>query len=329
MRRREFIGGLGSALAARPFGARAQQSGLARRVGLMINHPESEPEALRRIGMFERTLEGLGWTGTRRLQIDKRWDVYTLANGQAAVAELLKLSPEVIVAGIGQALIAAKAATQTIPIVFIAVSEPVSRGFVQSLAHPGGNITGFTNIEPKVGSKWLQLLKEMATGVVRVALVFNPDSQAAVPFSRAVEASADKFGVEVFTFPVHAPMEIASAIETISQQPGGGLISLPDGYSARYCDVFIELTARHRLPAIYPARFFTDCGGLVSYAVDFVEEYRQAAHYVDRILRGEKPSDLPVQQPTKFELVINRKTAKLLGIEVPATLLAMADEVME
>jgi putative tryptophan/tyrosine transport system substrate-binding protein len=232
-------------------------------------------------------------------------------------------------AGIGQALIAAKAATATIPIVFTTVSEPVSRGFVQSLSHPGGNITGFTNVEPTVGSKWLQLLKEIAPSVRRVAAIFNPESSAAVLFYRSIDANAEKFGVEVAMLPVHDRTQIASSIETFAQKPGGGLINLPDGFSPIHRELFIELTARFGLPAIYPNRNFTEDGGLISYSVDFAEQYRQAAGYVDRILRGEKPADLPVQQPTKFELVINTTAAKTLGLTVPLTLLVYADELIQ
>jgi putative ABC transport system substrate-binding protein len=328
MRRREFIAGLAGS-AAWQFAARAQQPGQIRRIAFMSNYAEGDPEITRRVKMFEQTLEMLGWTGPRKLQIDRRWNIITLDKAHTAVSELLNLSPDLIFAGIGQALIAAKAATRTIPIVFVAVSEPVTRGFVQSLAHPGGNITGFTNLEPSVGSKWLQLLKEIAPGVGRVAVVFNPESSAAAPFFRSVEASGGKFGVEVFMLSVRDPAEITAAIETFSRQPGGGLINLPDGFSPAHRKLFVELTARYGLPAIYPTRVFADAGGLISYAVDFVEQYRQAAIYVDRILRAEKPAELPVQQPTKFELVINNKTAKALGLTIPETLLATADEVIE
>jgi putative tryptophan/tyrosine transport system substrate-binding protein len=248
--------------------------------------------------------------------------------GQNAVTELLKLSPEVIVAGIGPALVAAKVATRTIPIVFLSISEPVRRGFVQSLAHPGGNITGFANMEATLGSKWLELLKEIAPGVARVAVMFNPEDSTGF-FFRSVEAAAQKFAVEVIMVPVHDPAEIASGIETFSRQPNGGLINPPDGFSTSYYKLFIELTARYRLPAIYTSRVFADAGGLVSYSVNLVEQYRQAASYVDRILRGEKPADLPVQLPIKYELVINLKTAKALGLTVPQTLLVAADAVIE
>jgi putative ABC transport system substrate-binding protein len=328
MQRREFIAGIGSG-AAWPLIANAQGPGPVRRIAAMINYPNGDPIALRRIRAFEQELERRGWTGTRKLQIEYRWDVIILASARTAVAELLALSPEVIFAGIGQALIAAKAATRTTPVVFVAVSEPVGRGFVESLAHPGGNITGFTNMEPSVGSKWLQLLKEIAPGVTRVAVVFNPESLAGNGFLGALEAAAERFGTKVFISPIHDPAELLAVIETFSRQPGGGLIQVPDGFSQAHRSLFAEATARHRLPAIYASRVFADAGGLISYSVDYVEEYRQAAAYVDRILRGEKPTDLPVQQPTKFELIINLKTANALGLTIPETLLATADEVIE
>jgi putative tryptophan/tyrosine transport system substrate-binding protein len=328
MRRREFIGALGTTVIW-PTVSIAQQFGPARRIAFMTSLPETDREGLRRLKVFEQTLEALGWIGPRRLQIDKRWDVTTVAKGQAAVTELLNLSPEVILAGVGQTLMAAKAATQTIPIVFVGVSEPVSQGFVESLAHPGGNITGFTNLEPQVGSKWLQLLKEIAPGVTRVAVVFNPETGAASLFARSVEASASTFGVEVLLFTVRDPAGIAPAIESVSRQPGGGLIIPPDGFLTAYRNLLVQLTSRYRLPAVYPSRVYTDAGGLASYGTDTAELFRQAARYVDRILRGEKPADLPVVQPTKFEFVINLNVARALGLVVPPTLLVAADEVIE
>jgi putative tryptophan/tyrosine transport system substrate-binding protein len=328
MKRRKFIAGLGGA-AAWPLFANAQEPSQVRRIAAMINYPDGDPIALKRISAFEHELERRGWTGTRKLQIEYRWNVITLATARTAVAELLALSPEVIFAGIGQALIAAKAATRTTPIVFVAISEPVSRGFVDSLAHPGGNITGFTNMEPSVGSKWLQLLKEIAPGVTRVAIVFNPESLAGNGFLGALETAAERFGVKTFILPIHNPSELLEVIEAFSRQPDGGLIQVPDGFSQAHRSLFAEATARHRLPAVYASGVFADAGGLMSYSVDYVEEYRQAAAYVDRILRGEQPADLPVQQPTKFELVINLKTAKALGLTIPETLLATADEVIQ
>jgi putative tryptophan/tyrosine transport system substrate-binding protein len=198
-----------------------------------------------------------------------------------------------------------------------------------ALARPGGNITGFTNLEPSVGSKWLQLLKEIAPGVTRVAVVFNPETLAGNGFLSALEAAAERFGTKAFIVPIHDQVELLAAIESFSRQPNGGLIQVPDGFSQAHRSQFAEATARHGLPAIYASRVFADAGGLMSYSVDYVEEYRQAAAYVDRILRGEKPADLPVQQPTKFELIINLKAAKALSLTIPETLLATADEVIQ
>jgi putative ABC transport system substrate-binding protein len=329
MKRRDFITLLSGAVAAWPLAARAQQLKSTRRIAAMLSYPESAPEGLQRIKLFEQTLENLGWTGPRKLQIDYYWNINTIARANEAVSNLLKLSPEVIFAGIGQALIAAKAATETVPIVFVAVSEPVNRGFVQSLSHPGRNITGFTNMEPTIGPKWLQLLKDIAPAVTRVAIVFNPETGAALPFFHSVETAAKMFGVEAAMLLVHSPAEITTVIQGFAQQPNGGLISLPDGFSPTHRELFVEATARFKVPAIYPTRTFTDAGGLISYAPDFVDQYRLAASYVDRILRGEKPADLPVQQPTKFELIINLKTANALGLSISREFLLTADEVIE
>jgi putative tryptophan/tyrosine transport system substrate-binding protein len=328
MRRRDFIAGLGST-AAWPVVARAQQGDRVRRIAVMMLYAESDPEAVRRMKVFEQALEMLGWTGGRKLQIDYRWNVTTLGKGRDAVTELLKLSPEVIVcASTGQALVAAQAATRTIPIVFLGITEPIGQGFVQSLAHPGGNITGFAYLEPTLGAKWLELLKEIAPGIARVAVMFNPDGTGLF-YLRYVEAAAQKFAVEVMMVPVHDPAEIASGIETFSRQQNGALIFPPDAFMSSYYKLAVELAARYRLPAIYQQRAFIDAGGLASYSVNTVEQYGPAASYVDRILRGEKPADLPVQQPTRFELIINLKTARALGLTIPETLLATADEVIQ
>jgi putative ABC transport system substrate-binding protein len=328
VKRRRFITLLSGA-ATWPLVARAQRGDQIPRIAVLTNLAEGDPELLRRVKVFEQALEALGWTGARKLQIDYFWNTGTLGRAEEAVAELMKHPPQVIFAAIGPALIAAKAATATIPIVFAVVSEPVSRGFVQSLSHPGGNITGFANMEPTLGSKWLALLKEIAPGVARVAVVFNPETGAAKLFFRSIEEVAQNFAVEVVMAAVHGPMEIASAIETFARQPNGGLINLPDGFSTTYYKLFIELAARYRLPAVYSSPIFAPAGGLASYAPSVIEQYRQAAGYIDRILRGEKPADLPVQQATKFELVINLKTAKALGLQVSPDMLSIADEVIE
>jgi putative ABC transport system substrate-binding protein len=277
----------------------------------------------------EREFERLGWVGRRKVEINYYWHMDTVARAHDAMGEALKLSPDVIYATIGQALIAAKAATTTIPIVFTAISEPVSRGFVQSLAHPGGNITGLTNMEPSVGPKWLQLLKEMAPAITRVAVVCNMESGAGALLARSIAAVGEKFGVDVIISPINNTLDISSAIESFVQKPNGGLINPPDGFSSTHYKLFSELSTSYRLPSIYQNRLFTVAGGLASYSTNSTEQLRQGVGYIDRILRGEKPADLPVQQPNKFDLVINMKTAKALGLTIPETLLATADELIQ
>ena len=264
----------------------------------------------------------------RNVLIERRFGVDSASTANAAVAELLKLSPDVILAGEGAALAAAQRATGAIPIVFTGVSEPVTRGFVQSLAHPGGNITGFANLEPSFGAKWLELLKEIAN-VQRVGVVFSPALSGAQLFYRSIEAAAANFSVKVASVNVRTPGDIESGIEELSRDPDGGLINVPDGFSEPHRDLFVTQTARYRLPAVYPFRSFARAGGLASYGNDLRDSYRQAALYVDRILRSDRPSDLPVEQPTRFELTINLQTAKALGLSVPQSVLVRADEVIE
>jgi putative tryptophan/tyrosine transport system substrate-binding protein len=327
VKRREFITLIGSA-AAWPVAARAQQAG-ARRIAFMTFVAESDPESAQRIMAFERGLESQGWLIGRNLLIDYRLGVDNPARASTVTAELLKLSPDVVLAGEGSALVAAQQATRTVPIVFTGISEPVARGFVQSLAHPGGNITGFSNLEPTFGAKWLELLNQIAPGVVRVAVVFNPTSSGALLFLQSIEAAAARFSMEVLAIQVHSPADIALEIEAFARRPNGGVINVPDGFSEPHKELLVRLTNHYALPAIYPFRSFASIGGLATYGNDVHNGYRQAAGYVDRILRGEKPADLPVVQPTKFELVINLKTAKALGLTVPPNLLATADEVIE
>jgi putative ABC transport system substrate-binding protein len=323
MRRREFMAGLGSAAVAGPLEGWAQQ---ARRIAFIsLFKATSDPE----VAAFERGLEARGWTINRNLVIDYRFGVDNAAAANVAVAELLNLSPDVIFVGGGAALAAAERATRSIPIVFTGVSEPVTRGFVQSLAHPGGNITGFANLEPTFGAKWLELLKEIAPSVERVAVVFSPALSGAQLFYRSIEAAAKTFSVGVIAVHVQSASDIEHKIEAFARAPNGGLVNVPDGFSESNKDVFVAQTARHRLPAIYPFPSFTHAGGLISYGNDARVSHQQASTYVDRILRGERPSDLPVQQPTNFVLTINLKTAKTLGLTVPQSILLRADEVIE
>jgi putative ABC transport system substrate-binding protein len=326
--RRQFIFALGGAVVAWPLAARAQPQERMRRIGILMSLA-NDAEGQVRAKAFEQELGKLTRTVSRNFQIDYRWGMNDVERARAATAELLRLAPDVILAHGSPALRAVQQATRTIPIVFVLVSEPVAQGFVQSLAHPGGNITGFTNLEPTVGAKWLGLLKEIAPRVTRVAFIFKPGSLYSGLFYRSIEAAASKFVVEAVIAPVHEPAEIEPIMTTLGREPEGGLIFPPDTFMALHRKLIVELAARYRLPAIYPSRPYVAGGGLVSYGVDIVDQYRQAAAYIDRILRGEKPSDLPAQQPTKFELVINLKTAKALGLQIPDKLLALADEVIE
>jgi putative ABC transport system substrate-binding protein len=323
VKRREFIAGLGGA-AAWPVVATAQQT---RRIALMTSGAASDPD--QKVAAFERALEGRGWMIGRNLVIDRRFSVDNAPTANTAVAELLKLSPDVILAGEGAALAAAQRATGSIPIVFTGVSEPVTRGFVQSLAHPGGNITGFANLEPSFGAKWLELLKEIAPNVQRVGVVFSPALSGAQLFYRSIEAAAENFSVKVITVHVQSPGDIEREIGAFGRAPNGSLINVPDGFSEPHREIFVAQAAHYRLPAVYPFRSFARAGGLASYGNDLRDSYRQAAIYIDRILRGDRPSDLPVEQPTRFELTINLKTAKALDLSVPQSVLVRADEVIE
>jgi putative tryptophan/tyrosine transport system substrate-binding protein len=330
MRRREFIALLSSGVTAWPLAARAEQGERMRRVGALIVFPESDPSSRRRTAALEQELARLGWTFGRNLQIDYRWGVSGDERARAAAAELLALNPDLILANATTAAAAAQRATRTVPIVFTGVSEPVAQGFVASLTRPGGNITGFTNLEPSVSAKWLELLKEIAPGVTRVAIMFKPELSQAVPlFQDLLRTAAPKFAVKLIEIPVHDAADIEATLTALGREPGGGLIVLPDTFLASNLKLILETTARYRVPAIYPFRYFVGAGGLLSYGPDVDDQFRQAAGYVDRILRGAKTGDLPVQQPTKFEMGINMKTAKALGLRVPNTLLVAADEVIE
>ncbi|SDR58119.1 putative ABC transport system substrate-binding protein [Rhizobiales bacterium GAS113] len=330
MRRREFIMLVGSAAVAWPLAARAQQPERMRRIGVLIVVSENDPESRTRVTAFQQGLEKLGWTVGRNVQIDYRFDISDDERARAATADLLRLAPDLMVANSGAALRAVQEATRTVPIVFVAVSEPVAQGFVASLARPGGNTSGFANLEPSVGAKWLELLREIAPRVTRVAFMFNPEASPVAPlFIPSADAAAPKFGMEMVMAPVHEPAEIEAVMTRLGGEPGAGLIIPPDTFMAFHYKLIIELAARSRMPAIYAFRFYAAAGGLVSYGPDIDDQFRRAAGYVDRILRGEKAGDLPVQQPTKFEFVINLRTAKALGLTITPSILARADEVIE
>ena len=331
MRRREFITLIGGAAAAWPVGARAQQPERMRRVGVLIPFAESDVDAQIRVTEFQQRLQQLGWTNGRNIRIDYRWTAGATDRIPIFAKELVQLEPDVIVGQATPSVLALGQATRTIPIVFVQVTDPVSAGFVTSLARPGGNITGFAMYEPAMGAKWLEILKEIAPGVARVALIFNPETAPGrgLFFLRSIETASPSFAVQPIATAVHDGAEIERAIDAFAREPNGGLFIMPDLTTQFHRELIIELAARHRLPAIYSQRSFVTSGGLIYYGIDTIEQFRQAASYVDRILRGAKPSELPVQGPVKFELAINLKTAKALGLNVPLTLQASADEVIE
>jgi len=328
MKRREFITLLTGA-AAWPITARAQQSDHQRRIGVLMPFAEGDPEGLARSAALQQGLEKLGWTIGRDVRIDYHWGIRDVEKAQAAIAELLALAPDLVIPSTSQTVAALQRATVTVPIVFTGIYEPVAQGFVRSLAHPGGNITGFTNVEATVGAKWLGLLKEIAPHVTRVAFMYDPDNPGPIQLSRSAEAAAPSHAMSLIMTPVHGPAEIEAAMRMLASEPDGGLIAPPDGFLHEYRKLIIELAARYRLPAIYGLPIFAAQGGLASYGTNSSTQFRPAAEYVSRILRGEKAGDLPVQQPTKYELIINLKTAKALGLTIPESFLLLADEVIE
>ena len=328
MKRRAFIATLGGA-AAWPLVARAQQSRGVRRVALLIGQSEDDPEAQVRRLALERALHDLGWT-QENLRIDTRFTAGDPERTRAYVAQLISLKPDIFVAHTTIAAAAALEQTHTIPIVFLVVSDPVGTGLVQSLAHPGGNITGFSNFEFSIGSKWLEVLKEIAPFVKRVAIMFNPDTAPyAQYYLQSFEAAARSLSLEPVTAPVRNDVEIERVFVDLASAPNTGLVLMSDIFAVVHRDSINRLSVRYHVPTVNASRYITVEGGLVTYGVDTVDLFVRAASYVDRILKGEEPTDLPVQAPTKYELVINLKTAKALGLPVPPSLLARADEVIE
>ncbi len=328
MKRRQFITLLGGA-AAWPLAARAQQG--VRRIGVLMGYAESDLEVQAHIAAFREGLQKLGWTEGRNIQIDTRWAAPDDAASMRRFAkELVALQPDVILSNTTPTTTALLQQTLTIPIVFAIVADPIGSGFVASFARPGGNVTGFTFTEPTMAGKWLELLKEIAPRVVRIAMLFNPVSATYADYwLNPFRAAASSFAVEAIVAPVRDTSELESVIAAQAREPNGGLIAMPDSFTDAHRVEITSLAARYRLPAVYPFRFFAEVGGLLSHGVDRTDNFRRAATYVDRILKGEKPADLPVQTPTKYELVINMKTAKALGLEVSPSLLARADEVIE
>jgi putative ABC transport system substrate-binding protein len=328
MRRRDFVILLGGA-AAWPFAADAQQAERMRRIGVLAFQAADEPETQLRVAAFVRRLQELGWTDGRNLQIEYRWAGGDADNARRYAAELVALAPDVILASGASIVSALQRATRTVPIVFVNVIDPVGAGFVDSLSHPGGNATGFTNFEYGLSVKWLELLKEIAPRVARAAVLRDPANPVAGGQLGAIQAAAPSFGMEVTPLGMRDAPEIERAITAFARHANGGLIVTGSPSALRNRQLIITLAARQRLPAVYSNRVYVTAGGLASYGADTVGRFLSAAEYVDRILRGEKPADLAVQNPTKYELVINLKTAKALGLEVPPTLLARADEVIE
>ena len=326
MKRREFMILLGG-VAAWPLAARAQQPDRVRRVGVLMGIAD-DFEGQARIAVFRQALQALGWSEGRNIQFIYRWSGGDVAHARQFAKELLDLRSDVILTNSTPVTVAVRDSTRTTPTVFVQVSDPVGAGVVQSLARPGGNLTGFTNFDLSTAGKWLELLKRLAPHITRVAYLFNPNT-APLLYAKAVETAAPLLSVKSIPAAVHNAVEIERALEQVARESDSALLVLPDLFNATNRQSIIALAARHRLPAVYPFRYFVTSGGLMSYGTELLDTYRQAASYVDRILKGERPSDLPVQQPTKFELIINLKTAKALGLEVPPTLLARADEVIE
>jgi putative ABC transport system substrate-binding protein len=329
MRRREFITLLGGTAVSWPVTTRAQQPAPVRRLGVLMPEAETDVQSQNRRKALEQAFTVLGWKLGKNLQIEYRWAAGDPEQTKVAAAELVKLAPDVLLGAATPAVRALQQATNTIPIIFVGVTEPVAQGFIPSLSHPGGNLTGFTNIEATFGEKWLELLKEVAPRVTRALVIYNPETTAVTGFPNSLNAAAQKLSVALSTALVHQLADVEIAAAMLAREPSGGLIVLPDPFTLTHHKLVVEAAARHQLPAIYAFRSFAIDGGLVSYGVDIPDLFRLAAGYVDRILKGEKPADLPVQQPTKFELIINLKTAKALGLTVPQALLVAADEVIE
>ena len=330
MRRREFIILLGGAAVAWPLAARAQQADRMRRVGVLVSRIADDPEEQARLAAFVQGLQELGWTEGRNVRIDYRWAAGDADRSRTYAAELVALAPDVIVAAGSQSVAALEQTTRTVPIVFASVVDPVGAGYVTRLARPGGNATGFTAFEYSLSGKWLELLKEIAPNLTRIAILRDPALAAGIGQFAVIQAMAPpSFGVELSPIDVRDAGEIERDVAAFAGETKGGLIVTGSSGAAVHRELIIMLAARHRLPAVYPFRNYVTSGGLISYGPDPTDQFRRAAGYVDRILKGEKAADLPVQAPTKYELVINLKTAQALGLTVPPSLLARADEVVE
>jgi putative ABC transport system substrate-binding protein len=329
MRRRDFVTLIGGA-ATWPLAARAQQPDRMRLVGVLMGYAENDPAAQSYVTTFRGALAKLGWTEGSNLRIELRWGAGDADKVRTFAKELVDLRPDVILSQTTVVTDVLARETKTIPIVFVTVGDSVASGFTTSFARPSGNITGFTAFEPTLGGKWVELLKEIAPRTVRVALLSNQATGAPLQFFMpSIQAAASSFAVQVSTAPVHARDEIEGVIATQARNQGSGLIVMPSAFNVTNRDLIIALAARYGVPAIYFSRFFAKSGGLINYSPDYAEQFRQAPEYIDRILKGAKPADLPVQQPTRYELIINLKAAKALGLDVPLHLQQIADEVIE
>jgi putative ABC transport system substrate-binding protein len=328
VKRREFITLVGGA-AVWPLVARAQQSERMRRIGILMLFAEDDPAAKTRIGALIEGLQQLGWTVGRNLQVDIRWGATDAVRSRRYAAELVALAPDVVLAGASEATAALREATRTVPIVFVGVTDPVGGGYVASLARPGGNATGLSYVEYGMGGKWVELLKEIAPRVTRAAVLRDPTLPAGTGLLGAIQSAAPSFGVETSPVDVRDASEIERIIVDFARKPNGGLIVVASPVALLNRKLIIDMAANHRLPTVYFTKEFVKDGGLISYGADPVVQYKQAASYIDRIFQGEKPADLPVQAPTKYELAVNLRTAKALGLTVPPTLLTRADEVIE
>ena len=329
MRRRDFIALLGGAAATWPLAAHAQQSEPMRRIGVLMNRAADQPEGQAEVAAFRQALQQLGWNDSLNVRLDIRWSANDVDRDRKYAAELVALAPDVVLANGTLSVAALQRVTRTLPIVFVGVSDPVGAGFVDSLARPGGNVTGFMIFEYSLSGKWLELLKQIAPSVTRAAVLRDSANPAGIAQFGAIQAAAQSLGVEVSPVSIRDAGEIERAVAAFARSPNGGLIVTPSAGVSIHHDLIIALAARHKLPAVYARGANVTAGGLISYGPDEVDEYRPAAGYVDRILKGEKPADLPVQAPTKLELIVNLKTAKALNLAIPASVLARADEVIE
>lgn len=329
MRRRDFIAGVAGSATAWPLAARAQHGGRVPRIGVLINLAEDNPEAISRRAAFQQALHQLGWTDGGNIRIDYRWATDDADRLGRNAMELVALAPDLILANGTSSVAALKRATRSVPIVFVRVADPIGAGFVASLARPGGNITGFSLFEYGMSGKWLELLKEISPNVSRAVVIRDSSSASGIGQYGAIQAVAPSFGVELRPVEAHDTGDIERVVAELAREPNCGMIVTSGTQSVVHRDFLISLAARHRLPAVYASRVFARSGALVAYGPDVFDQYRRAAGYVDRILKGENPADLPVQAPTKYELAINLKTAKALGLNVPPSLLARADEVIE